>query len=428
MRQLRAAAIQLRSGIEPAANRAAAIPLLREAAAAGARLIATPENTLRMDRDRARMLGAVGPEQGDGELLAWGRLAQELGVWLLLGSAPIATGDGKVFNRSFLFSDEGKIAARYDKINLFDVTLGGSETYRESDTVQGGDKAVLVEGPMRAKIGLSICYDLRFAPLYSAYAKAGAEIITVPAAFTVPTGQAHWETLLRARGGDHQPVAAARDGLDVARIARGVAEGLPHLSHAEVQAGVEVHVCVGPHRRTDVLPRDECARSLEQQGQQSCRLRREPRRRRTVEAPEVPGRGIELEPAESKARGHRPAPASGCPPSMPESAWSGAADGAVLGVFSAFLRQRSVDRAGGRADPWTARFTQGGLPWHVSPVVFCCWPPRACPSRSPPDVSRGCRTRRRHRPPCRPTTCWPSSVPRTRISRSPGRCSNGSRD
>jgi predicted amidohydrolase len=199
MRKLRAAAIQLRSGIEPAANRAAAIPLLREAAAAGARLIATPENTLRMDRDRARMLGAVGPEQGDGELLAWGRLAQELGVWLLLGSAPIATGDGKVFNRSFLFSDEGKIAARYDKINLFDVTLGGSETYRESDTVQGGDKAVLVEGPMRAKIGLSICYDLRFAPLYSAYAKAGAEIITVPAAFTAPTGQAHWETLLRAR-------------------------------------------------------------------------------------------------------------------------------------------------------------------------------------------------------------------------------------
>ncbi|HRP10434.1 MAG TPA: carbon-nitrogen hydrolase family protein [Terricaulis sp.] len=199
MRKLRAAAIQLRSGIEPAANRAAATPLLREAAAAGARFIATPENTLRMDRDKARMFAAVGPEEGDGELKAWGRLAQELGVWLLLGSGAIAAGPGKVFNRSFLFDDNGKIAARYDKINLFDVTLGGGENYRESDTVEGGSKAVLIEGPMGAKIGLSICYDLRFAPLYSAYAKSGADIITVPAAFTVPTGQAHWETLLRAR-------------------------------------------------------------------------------------------------------------------------------------------------------------------------------------------------------------------------------------
>ncbi|MGE0741359.1 MAG: carbon-nitrogen hydrolase family protein [Hyphomonadaceae bacterium] len=199
MAKLRAAAIQLRSGIEPAANRAAAMPLLREAASAGARFIATPENTLRLDRDRARMLAAVGPEKGDPELLAWGRAAQELGVWLLLGSGAIATGDGKVFNRSFFFDPDGKIVARYDKINLFDVTLGGGETYRESETVQGGSQAVIVQGPMGAKIGLTICYDLRFAPLYSALANAGAQIITVPAAFTVPTGQAHWETLLRAR-------------------------------------------------------------------------------------------------------------------------------------------------------------------------------------------------------------------------------------
>lgn len=199
MRRLRAAAVQLRSGVEPAANRCAAIPLLREAAAAGARFIATPENTLRMDRDRARLFAAVGPEEGDPELKAWGRLAQELGVWLLLGSGPIATGGGKVFNRSFLFGDNGKIAARYDKINLFDVTLGGGETYRESDTVQGGKKAVIAEGPMGAKIGFSICYDLRFPGLYHAYAQAGADIITVPSAFTVPTGQAHWQTLLRAR-------------------------------------------------------------------------------------------------------------------------------------------------------------------------------------------------------------------------------------
>ncbi|MBL8543898.1 MAG: carbon-nitrogen hydrolase family protein [Hyphomonadaceae bacterium] len=199
MRKLRVAAIQLRSGIEPAANRAQALPFLREAATAGARFIATPENTLRLDRDRARMLAAVGPEEGDPELKAWGRVAQELGVWLLLGSGAIATGAGKVFNRSFVFNPDGKVAARYDKINLFDVTLGGGETYRESETVEGGGKAVLFEGPMSAKIGLTICYDIRFAPLYTALANAGAEIITAPAAFTVPTGQAHWETLLRAR-------------------------------------------------------------------------------------------------------------------------------------------------------------------------------------------------------------------------------------
>jgi deaminated glutathione amidase len=199
MRKLRVAAVQLRCGIEPGANRAHALPFIREAAAAGARFIATPENTFRLDRNRERALAAAGPEQGDSELAAWARIAQEFGVWLLLGSAAIATGGGKVFNRSFLYTPEGKVAARYDKINLFDVTLGGGETYRESETVEGGARAVLVPGPMNAKIGLSICYDLRFAPLYTAYAKAGADIIAVPSAFTVPTGLAHWETLLRAR-------------------------------------------------------------------------------------------------------------------------------------------------------------------------------------------------------------------------------------
>ncbi len=199
MRRLRVAALQLRCGIEPSANRAHALPLIREAASSGAQFIATPENTYRMDRNRERALSAAGPESGDPELGAWARIAQEHGVWLLLGSAAIATGAGKVFNRSFLYNPDGKVAARYDKINLFDVTLGGSETYRESETVEGGALAVMAEGPMGTKIGLSICYDLRFAPLYAAYAKAGAELITVPSAFTVPTGQAHWETLLRAR-------------------------------------------------------------------------------------------------------------------------------------------------------------------------------------------------------------------------------------
>lgn len=199
MRKLRAAAIQLRSGIDPGANRAAAMPYLREAAAAGARFIATPECTMVLDRDKARMLATVTSAQIDAEIKAWGRAAQELGVWLLLGSGSVPANDGKVFNRSFMFSPDGKIAARYDKINLFDVSLGTGEVYRESDTFAPGEQAVLVTGPMDAKIGLTICYDVRFPPLYAALARAGAEVIAVPAAFTVPTGQAHWETLLRAR-------------------------------------------------------------------------------------------------------------------------------------------------------------------------------------------------------------------------------------
>lgn len=199
MRKLRAAAIQLRSGIEPAANRAAAMPLLREAATAGARLICTPECTMVLDRNKERMLTTVSSAQIESEIKAWGSAAQELGVWLLLGSGSVPAPSGKVFNRSFLFDPNGKVAARYDKINLFDVTLGGGETYRESDTFEGGHDAIVVKGPMDAKLGLTICYDVRFAPLYSALARGGAEVIAVPAAFTVPTGLAHWETLLRAR-------------------------------------------------------------------------------------------------------------------------------------------------------------------------------------------------------------------------------------
>ncbi len=198
-RPLRVAAVQLRSGVEPAANRAAAAPLIREAAAKGARLIATPECTTRLDRNRERLLAAIGPEKDDPDLVAWGRLAEEHGVWLLLGSTSVASGDGRALNRSLLFTPAGKIVARYDKIHLFDVQLGQGEAYRESATFAPGDKAVLANGPMDAKLGLTICYDVRFAPLYQALAGAGAEILFVPAAFTKPTGEAHWEILLRAR-------------------------------------------------------------------------------------------------------------------------------------------------------------------------------------------------------------------------------------
>ncbi len=214
-RPLRIAAIQLRSGIEPEANRKAATPLIREAAQAGARLIATPECTTRLDRDSKRMLAAIDPEKDDPDLNAWGRLAEELGVWLLLGSAIVASPSGKGLNRSYLYAPTGKVAARYDKINLFEAKLGEREAYRESNSFDPGGEAKLVEGPMGAKLGLTICYDMRFPELYGRLARAGAELIFVPAAFTKPTGEAHWEVLLRARAIESGAfiVAPAQGGL-----------------------------------------------------------------------------------------------------------------------------------------------------------------------------------------------------------------------
>jgi deaminated glutathione amidase len=197
--KLPVAAIQMRSGLDPEANRAQAADLIRQAAAQGARLVATPENTTRLDRDRPRLFAALEAADPVIEDRAWGRLAEEHGVWLLLGSTPRLAGPMRAHNRSILFGPDGKIRARYDKIHLFDVQLGAGEAYKESETIAPGAKAVLADGPMGAKLGLTICYDLRFAHLYRALAKAGAEILFVPSAFTAPTGQAHWEVLLRAR-------------------------------------------------------------------------------------------------------------------------------------------------------------------------------------------------------------------------------------
>jgi predicted amidohydrolase len=201
--KLTIAAIQMRSGLDPDANRAQAAGLIRAAAAQGARLVATPENTTRLDRDRPRLFKALETADPAVEDRAWGRLAEEHGVWLLLGStarlAGADAGPGKAFNRSILFGPDGRVKATYDKLHLFDVQLGAGEVYRESDTIAPGGRAVIAEGPMGAQLGLTICYDLRFAQLYRALAKAGAQLMFVPSAFTAPTGEAHWEVLLRAR-------------------------------------------------------------------------------------------------------------------------------------------------------------------------------------------------------------------------------------
>ncbi len=198
MSRFKVACVQLNSGRELAPNIAAASVLIREACAAGAQLVLTPENTAMVEPKRALQLDKARPELDHPAIPAFQALAAELGIWLLIGSLSIRLDAATCANRSFLFDDRGRIAARYDKIHMFDVDLAGGETYRESATFRPGERAVTADTPWGG-VGLSVCYDLRFAYLYRALAQAGAGFLTVPAAFTVPTGRAHWEVLLRAR-------------------------------------------------------------------------------------------------------------------------------------------------------------------------------------------------------------------------------------
>jgi predicted amidohydrolase len=194
----RAACIQLRSGEDVAENVRAASALIREAAAGGAQFIATPENTTLMAPDAGAKLASSFAASDDPALPAFAALAQDLSVHLLIGSLAIKVGESKTANRSILFRPDGRMAARYDKIHLFDVELDGGESYAESATVAGGSQAVLAPTPWGG-IGMTVCYDVRFPALYRALANAGAFAFTVPSAFTVPTGEAHWHVLLRAR-------------------------------------------------------------------------------------------------------------------------------------------------------------------------------------------------------------------------------------
>jgi len=193
----RAACVQLRSGEDVAANVQAASALIREAAAGGAHFIATPENTTLMAADAGAKLASSYTAADDPALPAFAALAKELGVHLLIGSLAIKVSETKTANRSILFKPDGRVGARYDKIHLFDVDLGG-EAYAESRTVAGGNQAVIAPTPW-GRIGLTVCYDVRFPQLYRALALGGAFAFTVPSAFTVPTGEAHWHVLLRAR-------------------------------------------------------------------------------------------------------------------------------------------------------------------------------------------------------------------------------------
>jgi len=192
------ACVQLNAARDIEPNIAAASALIRKAKAQGAAFILTPENTGMIEPKRPQMLEKAKPEAEHPAIPAFSALAAELGVWLLIGSLQIKLDAATCANRSFLFDARGRVAARYDKIHMFDVDLKGGESYRESKTFRPGDRAVVADTPW-GKVGLTVCYDLRFAYLYRALAQAGASFLTVPSAFTVPTGQAHWHTLLRAR-------------------------------------------------------------------------------------------------------------------------------------------------------------------------------------------------------------------------------------
>jgi predicted amidohydrolase len=195
---LRAALIQTRTPATPEAALEHVLPLVREAAAGGAQLIITPEGTNILERDKAKLTPQLALLEDDVVVQGLRQAAKDLGVWILIGSALVLRGDGKVANREALISPQGEITATYDKLHMFDVDLPNGETARESATYEPGTRAVVAEAA-GAKLGLTICYDVRFPALHRALALGGAEILTVPAAFTRPTGAAHWEVLLRAR-------------------------------------------------------------------------------------------------------------------------------------------------------------------------------------------------------------------------------------
>lgn len=197
---MRAALVQLSVTDDPAANLPVTVDFIRQAAAGGAGFVLTPECTNLLSSDRALQRAVLAHEDEDATLSALRAEAERLGIWLLIGSLGLKTHDpdGRFANRSFLIGPAGQIVARYDKIHMFDVDVSPTERYRESEAYRPGTRAVLVEAGF-ARIGMAICYDLRFPQLFRRLAQAGAEVLTLPAAFNDTTGAAHWESLIRAR-------------------------------------------------------------------------------------------------------------------------------------------------------------------------------------------------------------------------------------
>jgi predicted amidohydrolase len=212
---MKIAVLQMTAGIDPADNARTLVQAVRDAKAGGAEMLFTPEMSNLIDRNRARAADTIRSEGEDPVLAEVRTAAAEHGLWVHLGSLAVRgdAPDAKWRNRAFVIAPDGSIAARYDKIHLFDVDLASGESWRESAVYEGGEQAVAVRLP-EAVLGLSICYDIRFSAVFAALSRAGADIIAVPAAFTVPTGQAHWHVLLRARAIENAcfVVAAAQTG------------------------------------------------------------------------------------------------------------------------------------------------------------------------------------------------------------------------
>ncbi len=228
---IRAGLVQLSVGDDPDANLPVTRGLVEAAAAQGATLVLTPEVTNLLTPDRARQAALLHREGDDPTLAALRADAARLGVWLSIGSLSLLSddaGEPRFTNRSLLIAPDGRIAARYDKIHMFDVTISDTEAYRESAAFRPGRRAVLADGP--ARIGMTVCYDVRFPQLYRRLAQAGAQILTVPAAFNDTTGAAHWQVLLRARAIETGcfVLAAAQCGTHEARHSPGAR---PRRSH-----------------------------------------------------------------------------------------------------------------------------------------------------------------------------------------------------
>jgi predicted amidohydrolase len=196
--KVRAACVQMTSGVEVAGNIEQSTALIRAAHADGAQIVGLPEVANLCQKSRRRALEAARFEENEPALKAWRKLAGELDIWLFAGSMVIKIAEDKLVNRAYMITPDGAVAAKYDKIHMFDVDLPNGESYRESDLFEPGDKSLLVDSPWGG-IGVTICYDVRFPQLYRALAKAGANMIWTSAAFTRTSGKAHWHVMQRAR-------------------------------------------------------------------------------------------------------------------------------------------------------------------------------------------------------------------------------------
>lgn len=194
----RIALLQMTTGIDPARNAETMVEAAERAAREGAAMLFTPEMSGLLDRDRSRAALAIAGEADDRTLAAVREAAAREAIWIALGSLAIDLGDGRWANRSYVIGPDGTIAARYDKMHMFDVDLASGESWRESNAYRPGEEVVTVETPL-GRLGLAICYDLRFPALFEALGNLGCDAIALPAAFTVPTGEAHWHVLQRAR-------------------------------------------------------------------------------------------------------------------------------------------------------------------------------------------------------------------------------------